>query len=126
MKRVYVEQGFREAVEPKGHCLFRFGCEVFFLGDPYLDGSHVADVSVGVALFVFSACSSLACFEICVLSDGETSECGLFRFVAIVRTKITGTERVGSMGNGVPSEAVTYERTSWKWKEKTPALGDVQ
>ena len=34
LKRVYVEQGFREAVEPKGHCLFRFACEVFFFWDP--------------------------------------------------------------------------------------------
>ena len=32
--------------------------------------------------------------------------------------KFSGTERVGSMENGVPSEAVTYERTSWDWKEK--------
>ena len=118
---------FARLLSPRDTVCFGSGVKIFFfLGDPYLDGSLVADVSVSVALFVFSACSSLACCEICVLSDGETSECGLFRFVAIVRTKITGTERVGSMGNGVPSEAVTYERTSWKWKEKTPALGDDQ
>ena len=80
-----------------------FGSRVKFFGGPALDGSLVADVPVGVALFVcslrFPRCARR---EMCVLSDGETIECGPLVVRSDCENKSSGTERVGSLESGVP------------------------
>ena len=48
--------------------------------------------------------------EMCVLSDGETIECGPLVVRSDCENKSSGTERVGSLDSGVPSEAISYER----------------
>ena len=85
-----------------------FGSRVKFFGDPALDGSLVADVPVGVVLCVcslrFPRCARR---EMCVLSDGETIECGPLVVRSDCENKSSGTERVGSLESGVPSEAIS-------------------
>ena len=49
--------------------------------------------------------------EMCVLTDGKTTECGPLLVQTDCATKFSGTGKVGSLGSGVPSEAVSCERT---------------
>ena len=54
----------------------------------------------------------------CVLSDGETIECGPLVVRSDCENKSSGTERVGSLESDVPSEAISYERTrTLMWKQ---------
>ena len=56
--------------------------------------------------------------EMCVLSDGETIECGPLVVRSDCENKSSGTERVGSLESDVPSEAISYERTrTLLWKQ---------
>ena len=85
---------------------------------PTLDDSLVADVLCGccsVCSLRFPRCARR---EMCVLCDGETIECGLLMVRSDCENKSSGTERVSSLGSGVPSEAISFERTrTFQWKQ---------
>ena len=105
-----VEQGFREVVEPMA-------------GEVFWETLHLMALLWLMFLWLMlCVCSRrvprFSRREMCVLSDSKTTECGSLLVRTDCENKFSVTERVGSLESGVPSEAISYERTrTLRWKQ---------